>query len=60
MILNKEYEKRGYPKTLQDFGVTRMSFTRQGEKVAEAEITPHRKSDLIIYPDIAKPQYGNI
>lgn len=43
--LNKQYEKKGKIPTLEDNGLIRMSFKRNGEAVGSTTIIGHRKSD---------------
>jgi hypothetical protein len=43
--LNNQYIKKGKLPTLEDNGLIRLSFKRNGEAVAATEIVGHRKSD---------------
>lgn len=44
--LNKQYAKKGKMPTLEDNGLIRLSFKKDGTAVASTEIVGHRKADL--------------
>lgn len=44
--LNKQYIRKGKIPTLEDNGLIRLSFQRDGKAIASTDITAHRKSDL--------------
>lgn len=49
--LNKQYIRKGKTPTLEDNGLIRLSFKRNGEAVKATEIVGHRKSDTDMQGD---------
>ncbi len=56
--LNKQYIKKGKMPTLEDNGLIRLSFKRDGEAVASTTIIGHRKSDTEMQGDYLKKDNG--
>lgn len=49
--LNKQYARIGKTPTLEDNGLLRLSFKRDGKAITATEITPHKKDDLDMQGD---------
>jgi hypothetical protein len=49
--LNKQYARIGKTPTLEDNGLLRLSFKRDGKAIASTEITPHKKEDIEMQGD---------
>ena len=49
--LNKQYARIGKTPTLEDNGLLRLSFKRDGKAIASTDITPHKVNDLDMQGD---------
>lgn len=58
--LNKQYIKKGKTPTLEDNGLIRVSFKRNGETNGTTTIVGHRKSDLEEQGDYLKKYNGTV